>query len=101
MDFDRYKRLEYFIQNWQIGKNKRNILDYLCYLGLVERIGNKYQCVTSDEYLFKCDDGNDRIVFVEYEGEYFLLLEFWIKLIIVNKNRGLNIQDKIKYKKFN
>ena len=100
MDFDRYKRLEFIIQNWSIGIGEKSLLDYLCYLGLVEDKGSGYKAVINNNYLFTCSDGEKRIVFVEHDEEYFLLLEFWLKLINVNRQRGINVVNKIKFNEF-
>ena len=100
MDFDRYKRLEYIGHNWQIG-NTRNLIMYLESLGLIyKNKEGKYDSVLDERFLFKCDDDVERVVFVEYNSEYYLLLEFWIKLVVVNGKRNNNIEFKIRNKKF-
>ena len=100
MDFDRYKRLEYIRHNWQIG-NTHNLIMYLESLGLIyKNEEGKHDSVLDERFLFKCDDDVERVVFVEYNNEYYLLLEFWIKLVVVNGKRNNNIEFKIRNKKF-
>ena len=100
MDFDIYKRLEYIRHNWQIG-NTHNLIMYLESLGLIyKNKEGKYESVLDERFLFKCDDDVERVVFVEYNNEYYLLLEFWIKLVVVNGKRNNNIEFKIRNKKF-
>lgn len=100
MDFDRYKRLEFIGHNWQIG-NPHNLLLYLENLGLIYKNNEgRYDCVLDEKFLFKCDDGVERVVFVEYNNDYYLLLEFWIKMVVINGKRNNDIEFKIRNKKF-